>query len=34
MPFVVEREFNWKQIKIDKTWGLNTIKMDRLILYM
>ena len=26
MPFVAERVFNWKQIKIDKTWGLNTIK--------
>ena len=26
MPFVAERVFNWKQIKIDKTWGLNTIQ--------
>ena len=25
MPFVAERVFNWKQIKID-TWGLNTIQ--------
>ena len=25
MPFVAERIFNWKQIKIDKSWGLETI---------
>ena len=25
MPFVAERVFNWKQIKIDKSWGLKTI---------
>jgi len=26
MPFLAERVFNWKQIKIDESWGLNTIK--------
>ena len=25
MPFVAHRAFNWKPVRIDETWGLNTI---------